>query len=321
MTYPQSRLMRISTHIFLPFISFDSSKVYVLFSDPRGGSTWLANVVANALSVPTVWEPLHLRYNPEIKKLGFDWRQYIPPNHEWPQAKKEFINILNGKRINLWSCSTSTINSFYQNRTALFKFCRGSALLPWFVNQLSFSYKPIYMVRHPFAVVASQIKQGGWNFEFKGFNFPRSSLGLEYYSPHREFLSRLETKEEALTATWAITNLVSLRSPIVLSKCIPLAYEKVYMEPWKSLESIASAWDFSMQQILTSVLNQASKVSIDFNGLDSASSKLLHLSKWKSFFSSAQIQRMQAILDYFEVDEYSKSSVYPIEKLYSSYKL
>jgi hypothetical protein len=134
-------------------------------------------------------------------------------------------------------------------------------------------------------------------------------------------LSRLETKEEALTATWAITNLVSLRSPIVLSKCIPLVYEKVYMEPWKSLESIASTWDFSMHQISTSVLNQASKVSIDFNGLDSDSSKLLHLSKWKSFFSSAQIQRMQAVLDYFEVDEYSKSSVYPSEKLYSSYAL
>jgi hypothetical protein len=126
----------------------------LIFSDPRGGSTWLAEMINTIPNSAILWEPLHLKYMTDFKKLGFSWRQFIPEKEEWNEAKKAFDKVLSGKVLNEWTLLKTDIETYKEADKLIVKICRGNALLPWIVNQYNFKYKPIYLIRNPFAVVS-----------------------------------------------------------------------------------------------------------------------------------------------------------------------
>src|SRR5690606_852588 len=135
---------------------------FLIFSDPRGGSTWLMQIVKQVTNKPILWEPLHVKNVPELQKIGFGWRQYIPEQANWTEAKEFFDKLFKGKILNPWIMQQTTKQELLQADQLVVKFCRGNALMPYLTSTYSFKYKPIFMVRHPFAVVASQMKHGGW---------------------------------------------------------------------------------------------------------------------------------------------------------------
>jgi len=73
--------------------TFDSGNAILLFSDPRGGSTWLTEILMKAINPAVIWEPLSPGINSEFKKLGFPPRQFIPEEDEWPEAKEAFQEL------------------------------------------------------------------------------------------------------------------------------------------------------------------------------------------------------------------------------------
>src|SRR5690606_7146300 len=71
---------------------------HLIFAEPRGGSTWLMETIQMITQEPVIWEPLHLgRKNNPFKKLNFEWRQYIPEEMEWEEAKILFSKLFSGK--------------------------------------------------------------------------------------------------------------------------------------------------------------------------------------------------------------------------------
>lgn len=84
----------------MPQLQFETSKHVLLFSDPRGGSTWLAEVLCKATQKPMIFEPLHLKNVSKVREIGFGWRQHIPEDADWPEAKSFFQNLFSKKIIN-----------------------------------------------------------------------------------------------------------------------------------------------------------------------------------------------------------------------------
>lgn len=120
---------------------FDPRDALLVFSDPRGGSTWITEMIQQIPRTAVVWEPLHLRYTDAFRELGFTWRQYIPEHAEWEEARAAFERVLRGQILNEKLGSASSIKEFAQADQLIVKLCRGNALLPWLVRQFEFRHK------------------------------------------------------------------------------------------------------------------------------------------------------------------------------------
>ena len=282
---------------------------FLVFSDPRGGSTWLAEILRSIPSTALLWEPLHLNFVKELNALKFGWRQYIPEDFEWPDAKFFFDQALSGKVINEWIISNSTLLEYIHAKHFIVKICRGNMLLPWLTNNFNFTFKPIYLVRHPFAVVNSQLKQGGWNQVSNKFKIPETPFN-DNFLIHKKYLNSLESREEILTAVWCISNSIPLNHPNNNRKWITAYYENLLIEPGKCMSKIFDIWKIAIPEGIEKTYRIKSRTALKETNIESPFNQL---SRWERELTGHQIKKMQNVLDYFEFKMYSDKGQFPRE--------
>lgn len=292
---------QLRLQVFKSKIKVNPLTHFLVFSDPRGGSTWLMEIVKQITNKPVLWEPLHVRKVKELNKIGFGWRQYIPENGEWKAAKLFFNKLFKGKVINNWIMQQTTKQELQDADQFIIKFCRGNALLPYLTNQFNFKYKPILMVRHPFAVVASQLKHGGWKNTSTHFEIP-NLLYNNHYKDHDVFLNSLQTKVETLTATWCLTNQIPLGHPKNNKAWITITYEELLVYPEATIKRVLEQWQLPYDM---SKINFKQQSSTTVAGSPETISERLQY--WKKSFSQEEIDAMIRVLNYFEVKLYDRN--------------
>lgn len=300
------RIKTFAENVFLNYLrhnkTYYPTQNHLIFGSPRGGSTWMMKIIQTITKEPIIWEPLHLRTkNDSFRKLNFGWRQYIPEDVVWGEAQLTFNQLFAGKYIDNSIYKYSNFKQLLFSKSFLIKICRGNLLLPWLTNNFSFNYKPIYMIRHPFAVVSSQLKHGAWNYPVIKFNIPEIPYN-QIYIKHEKYLKSLKTKEEMLTANWCITNQLPLNHLNNNINWLTINYEEILVNPHKSLQRILQEWkiqfdldriDFSKKSFTT---KQGSPIQIS-----------KQLGYWKENLNNEQVDRMLKVLEYFNVKVYSKN--------------
>ncbi len=280
------------------FKSFDPEKNFYIFSDPRGGSTWLAELISNIPSTAILWEPLHLTYSDAFQRLDFHGRQFIPENTNWKEAEQVFNKVFSGKSWNIFSSQMTNPLELILADKLIIKFCRGNRLIPWLIEHYHFRYKPVHMIRHPFSVVQSQLNQGAWNYEWNEYRLPASPF-TEFEQGHLPFLKGIKTKEELLTAIWCISNKQTLEHQGNGRDWIFITYEDLFLKPKATLKLIFDEWGLEIPK------------GIDFTKQSRTSKgtftedKMKQLSKWKDYFNQHQIRKMLRVIDYFQIKQYS----------------
>ena len=281
------------------FKNLDPKNAISLFCDPRGGSTWLAETLACIPNTLLLNEPLHLKNVKSLWKINFGWRQYIPENAQWEEAKIIIESFLKGNKLNYAVCSLNTIPQVIWSNQTILKFIRGKALLPWYVNQFDLKFKPLVLVRHPFAVVSSASNHPAWNYNFKKFELPDCPFNC-FYKSHAKFLKTLQTKEEQLVALWCMTNNVVLNHPKNDISWISINYENLVAYPLENFQMIFKRWNLKIPEILS---DQFLKPSSSTFGKQIIRQQEL-ITGWKKQLNTEQISRLQNVLDYFEIDYY-----------------
>ncbi|HET6724735.1 MAG TPA: hypothetical protein VFH85_01865 [Gammaproteobacteria bacterium] len=292
--------------------NFDPAENFVIFSSPRGGSTWLAELINRLPKTVMLWEPLYDAPSSPLfgaRALGFSRNQYIPEDAEWREARDAFDIVLRGQSLNGWSSSMATPSEFLRARRMVVKFCFGPALLPWLTRQFSFRYTPLYLVRHPFAVVASQLRW--WTWVFSGFEVPNGRFA-NHYKQHKAFLSQLHSPEEALVAEWCLTNLAPLRSKRNNRDWITIHYEHLLNRPRDVLQRIFDAWNEPLPAVLLDSLATPSAMTTETSFKNSAARQM---TKWKRTFTMEQVGRMMAVLEYFGVEHYGRDTMPKVDSL------
>jgi hypothetical protein len=67
---------------------FDPCSHFMIFGEPRGGSTWLAETLCALIpSTAMLWEPINPQDVKALREIGFGSRQYIPEHADWNDAK------------------------------------------------------------------------------------------------------------------------------------------------------------------------------------------------------------------------------------------
>ena len=300
--YVKKRALDILCTVSIPCRRFSPEKNILIFSYPRSGSTWLMELVNNLPHTVNLWEPLHLRNVAVFRELEFGWRQHIPEGTKWEEAEQAFENLLRGRYLNFWLASRSFPLKFCLADRMIIKFVRANGLLPWLTQHFSFQYSPLYLLRHPFAVAASQLKEGSWDYEFDEYNIPQMPYNSQYVE-HSTFLKSLSTKHAAMVATWCINNKYVLEHPRHNIDWIPVYYENLLLDPERQLQDIFKRWEEPYPAEVFSNLRGASSTTKEATFRENVQAQL---SKWQHFFEKDEIEEMQAVLDYFGVNIYSK---------------
>lgn len=287
--------------------NYSVSRNHYIFSDPRGGSTWMMEKIQEITQEPIIWEPLHLgKTSSPFNHIKFDWRQYIPEDEEWPEAKEVFESLFSGRILNKKILRYSTIRQLLTSDSLLFKICRGNALLPWLTANFQFEYAPIYLVRHPFAVVNSQIQHGAWSASNSGFVIPETRFN-DRYKKHELFLKTLKSREEILVATWCLSNIIPLAHENNNVKWITITYEEFVVNPEITMKRILDRWKINFD--LTRInFKQDSFTSIVKGPKD----EMKRLSKWQNNFTDGQLDSMKRVLYYFQINCYSGDNPMPM---------
>lgn len=288
---------------------FKPDKQILVFSDPRGGSSWMAELLKAIPDTAIIWEPLNTQEVREFRKLGFSSRQHIPEFAQWPEAKRAMAKMLSGRIINEWTSSHTYFQEYFEAKRLIIKICRGNRLIPWLTEQFDFDLKPVYLVRHPFAVVLSQLQHGGWNYSFSGINVT-DTKGYSLYEPHQKLFDSITTIEEERMISWCLSNKYLLEHERNDMDWITVYYEDLLTDPAGQLNRIFDRWQIPIPDAIMEKVRRASSTTRDGSSLHDTKSQL---TKWKKRLSKEQIKSMSQILEYFNIKNYSSDNIMPIK--------
>jgi len=295
--------------------NIDINNTILLSGSPRSGTTWLMEILGALPNYTYLFEPLNpIRFSSESFKVGFRSRPYFQSDIEWPVGEEYLRKIFTGRTGGLPPLLKSEM---FTNRLLadklIVKSINLNRLLPWIAKRFQLR-KIILIIRHPCAVVASQLKTGLCAYIPKSLpykdTFPTLENILEEAHEIKDLdnelyksLKKIEKQEELLAAAWCLDNYV------------PLSFPKTY--PWTTViyEDLVKNGEKEITHIFREIgekniprsairrLNTPSVATV-WGERNLCKNPNEQLSKWKNFLSEKQIQRVFKIVSDFGLDFY-----------------
>jgi hypothetical protein len=283
----------------------DPKDALIICADPRGGSTWLFEMLTSLDGVAGLWEPLDISRAAVFRNLGFSHRQYFPEMASVPEARATFDGLFRGKHREPHIVQRTSVRELRNAELLLVKFCRATQLLPWMTREFSFTRKPVHLLRHPCAVVASKIKFGEWNNVKPRFD-ELDVLSDPVKMPYADTLLKIDSVEGRLAANWALTNSVALKHPERKNRWITILYEDLLAAPELVLSKVLQDWGLKIDN-LEKIVSKPSKTTLKFSPIISGD-KQKQLAYWQQTLSSNQIDTILSIAYQMGIQIYGPSA-------------
>jgi len=311
---PQQAVQRVSRRALSPLLlratasrSYDIKNTLVIAGSPRSGTTWLAELLNRIPRSAILFEPEHVQQVPEARKAGLTWHTIKDPDEDWAEGRQFFDEVFRGKLISSWTVSHVPLANAVAPRTWIVKFVDANFMLGWLAR--SFPIKPpALLVRHPCAVIASQLRRG-WSNPHP----PRLKGFLAKYPQFTDYLETLSDPAEYAAALWSMQTY----APLMLPKPWPfvvMPYEELAADPRSELSRLFAAWQMPMPE---GVLESAMRPS---GTTDSGSA--LHAgadpsSSWRRSLSPRQIDGILAVIRTFGLDFYDATGRPDLARLHA----
>ncbi len=277
--------------------NYNIKNTIVITASPRGGSTWLAEILNTLPGYSILWEPLALNEVPEARKIGFHWRTYVPPGTNWREAEGFLRKILTGQFLTRQTTQTCKLSELISAKAWIVKFCRANMFLKWMTERFS-TRTPILLIRHPCAVVASQMRHGRWITVSSPRIDPRF---IEDYPEFEPILSKLKTWEEALSGIWCLEYFATLSIPKP-HPWLLVTYEKLVRDGEAEIDKIFKTLGFETPKAAKEHLRIPSFTTKEGSPILSRGDQL---SGWKKYLNKKQIKRILDVVYAFGLDFYT----------------
>jgi len=307
----------------------DISDTIVVVGSPRSGTTWLMNILSEISGYSTIFEPMHYRWFPETRDIGFYGHPYIPADQDWPKMEEYLSKVLKGQvssyelhvrfraKNNLKFLLKDLLKRVTSDKVVV-KFVRANRLLPWMVKKFP-DCTYIYIIRHPCAVISSQIKNKISSYLVSRSN-PYDYLRVQGDVPkelifdevqhipilEKNIIKKLKLKvnslEETLALIWSLDN------------WIPLSHPKPM--PWYTViyENLINDWEGEITRIfnhigkeipenINTISKRPSATAIDTSSVGTRQ----QLEKWKKNLSKKKIDNILNISRMFGLDFYNEN--------------
>jgi len=277
-------------------------------------------LLENIPSYTYLFEPLHANWFPEAVKIDFKSRPYLPKdesNEDWEEYLRKIFTGKIVSRMPLYGSKTFISMSRLLSKKLIVKSVRLTRLLPWIAERFQL-HSIIYIVRHPCATIASQLKTGffGYHNHFPPYfnscptvdNIISEASQMDFADQELiEKLKKMDAIEEILAAAWCLDNYIPLYVPET-QMWTTLFYEKLIADGESEINRLFKTLKYEdIAEIAVQQLKKPSFVTLGDEKKKLKSSDI-QLSKWKKQFTQDQINRILKVLSYFGLDFYSQEN-------------
>jgi hypothetical protein len=241
-----------------------STEPVVVLGSPRSGTSWLMRLIARPPGYCTIFEPLHHRWWPEARAVGFGGRPWDADERQRKYLEEVFRGEKGRRSIRKprWSEAVGgnpvrLVRGILKRLRAdrlVVKFVRACRLLPWLVDAFP-GCRYVYIVRSPYAVVSSQLSRGASSY-LDDRPVPYDYLNAEKQSGPAvaELCDRIRTDaaqvlgdaivrdvdslEGALTVSWYADNLIAQEAAARSEAVCTVRYEDLLTRTESELRTV-----------------------------------------------------------------------------------
>ena len=298
-----------------------------LFCQPRGGSTWLAELLMYLPNSVLIDEPLWRgkmlqpfknpnpadRKVPRIAELNFFYNQPIPENAHWPEARDVFEDIISGRVPSLGLYEEQDLRRLRHGSFYITKFNYANMLMPWLIKQ--FDFNSIVLTRHPCAVVASQLKHRQWqdlSIPINGIlpNFPFQDMYLSAIQK----VGKIDSRTKYLALIWAMGFKNTVMHPKNNNQnWLIISYEGLVSNPLLEIDRIKNQFSYPLHESIIEFKKPSKSTGIgSLQNLRSGR----QISLWKKTLSTKQKIIIFDVLEKMEIDLYTENTEPDYSRLY-----
>ncbi|MDT0552279.1 sulfotransferase domain-containing protein [Urechidicola vernalis] len=313
----KKKIRIILIKIILQFKRYQLNDSIIISSEPRGGSTWLMELIGKVPRTVINWEPLHIDFGVVPLQLGFGWRPKIKESSQNRAEFELFKNIFKLTVYSDWTIRYISLKQLISSKLVITKFVRANQILPWLTTTFDFNRKPIYLLRHPITTSKSQLINFG-KFETQqlieeldqSYKF-RIPVGKnnDRYAKNAEYINSLPTRLERQIAMWCINN-VEILNHKLSHKWLTIFYEDLVINPQDELSKILKELKIKSSLEIISSINFRRPSSSDFKGNYNSNSNE-HLEGFLKEYDLDYLNKIQRIFDHFGLTKYTAYDAYP----------
>lgn len=283
----------------------------LLTGSPRSGTTWLLELLELDPGVRRLWEPLRAEKEGQgaARNFGLGWRPYLPPEAEHPELERFLRRLWTGAVRYEPAVDpsphlpwTDQLRRVLVGRRTVVKSVRAGRLLPWLGPRLP--VRVLLLVRHPCAVVASQLHHAGWDGFAAGEIDPLASPATaDAYPGLAAYAEGLGTVEERLAATWAFDQRIPFDRAGRLDRVLLVTYEELVRDPGAALRRVASFLELDLPLARALELEKRpSRTTVEDSNVRTGGSRL---ATWRERLTSGQADRILAVTHRFGITAYT----------------
>lgn len=195
-------LKSVKSLVYLVFNRrFDSGNSIISKLEARGGSTWLAEVIIKIHDSILTFEPLRRRRG-KFRYISqyFSYPFYLGTKESDSILKKHVTNTMLGKSASAHTLQFNSFNALRKSNSMVIKFVSVNMIAEWFSINFKTKIKPIYLLRHPLAILNSK-EHFGYNKKPIEKNadlkkFKKIKNEEHPYLEHMDYVKKLKTNYE-----------------------------------------------------------------------------------------------------------------------------
>jgi hypothetical protein len=257
----------------------------------RSGTTWVQELINYHADHRVIFEPFLSTMVPFCRY--FQRKQYLRDTDN----SREFVGparrILGGDFRNEW---TDQYNDQPVYHLRLIKEIRANLLLHWLHTH--FPRVPIvFLMRHPYAVVSSQLR-GRWGLIAADL-LRQPNLVEDFLSPFAGLIHTAQDDFENLLLVWCVENYVPLRQ-FKRGEIFLLFYEELVRHPEREVERLFSFLKRPVEEGAFAQFRRPSAQSRSWSAILTGDDPL---NSWRRHIDSDQLRRGLQILGVFGLDE------------------
>jgi len=298
---PRQAVQRLSRRTISPLLIRATSlrrheirDTLLIAGSPRSGTTFLAELLNQIPRSAILFEPEHVQQVPQAKHAGITWHTIKDPHEDWPEGQHFFESVLRGQLISSWTVSHVPLARALAPRTWIVKFVDANFMLGWLAANFPVR-PPVLLVRHPCAVIASQLRRG-WSNPHP----PRLKGFLARHPQFTDYLETLRDPTEFAAALWSMQTY----APLMLPKPWPfvlITYENLAADPRSELSRLFNAWQMPLPEGIVDRALRPSGTTDMGSALRVGSDPT---SAWRQTLSTAQIDAILRVIQTFGLDFY-----------------
>jgi hypothetical protein len=257
----------------------------------RSGTTWVQELINHARDHRVIFEPFLGSVVPFCRH--FERKQYLRATDDSPEFLGPARTILGGDFRNDW---TDQYNDRPAYRKRLVKDIRANLLLRWLREH--FPTVPIvFLMRHPCAVVASQLR-GRWGLKAADL-LRQPRLVDDFLAPFVGLIHCARDEFDNLLLVWCVENYVPLRQ-FKRGEILLLFYEELVRHPSREVGRLFS---FLKRPVEPGAFEQFRRPSAQCRSWSAILTGGDTLDAWRRHVDADQIRRARQLLSLFGLDE------------------